>query len=98
MEKFQSKLYTWKVNTLSFGGRLTPTKSVLGSLPTYYLSSFKAPQGILGNLEKLRCIFLWGGTGEKNKIHWVEWPKVVAKKGWRSRCGVTKSSKFGFTH
>lgn len=62
LKKFQSKLSSWKANTLSFFGRLMLVKSVLGSLPTYYLSLFKAPQGILDYLEKLRHRFLWGGT------------------------------------
>ena len=56
-------------------------KSVLGSLPTYYLSLFKAPQGILDSLEKIRRRFLWGGTDvKKKKIHWVDWTNVVADK------------------
>lgn len=55
-------------------------KSVLGSSPTYYMSIYKAPQGILDVLETLRCRFLSGGTYEKRKIHWVDWSKVVANK------------------
>lgn len=80
IEKFQAKLSSWKANTLSFGGRATLFKSVLGSLPTYYLSLLKAPEGILDSLDKIRRRFLWGGTGDKSKIHWVEWSKAVADK------------------
>nr|KAJ0222973.1 hypothetical protein LSAT_V11C200055230 [Lactuca sativa] len=75
VDKFKSKLSTWKAKSLSFGGHLTLIKSVLNSLPTYYMSLFKAPQGILDLLEKLRRRFLWGGGQEKNKLHWVDWSK-----------------------
>ncbi|KAL4584021.1 hypothetical protein LXL04_008611 [Taraxacum kok-saghyz] len=38
------------------------------------------PQGVLDTLEKIRRRFLWGGTDEKKKIHWVSWDKVIAPK------------------
>ena len=43
IEKFRAKLSRWKASTLSFGGRLTLCKSVLGSLGSYYFSLYKAP-------------------------------------------------------
>lgn len=42
----------WKASTLSFGGKLTLTKYVLGSLPTYFLSFLKAREEIIDSLEK----------------------------------------------
>jgi len=78
VDKFHSKLSSWKARTLSFGGRVTLIKSVLHSLPTYYMSLFKTPQGILDELEKISRRFLWGGSEAKSKIHWVEWGKVCA--------------------
>ncbi|GJV74974.1 hypothetical protein Tco_1506558 [Tanacetum coccineum] len=44
IDRFHSKLSTWKANLLFIAGRLTLIKSVLGSLGIYYLSIFKAPQ------------------------------------------------------
>lgn len=35
IDKFHSKFSSWKSKTLSFGGRLTLIKSVLGNLPAY---------------------------------------------------------------
>lgn len=69
IERFRSKLSKWKSKSLSFGGRLTLTQSVLGNLPTYFLSLFLAPDGIIQTLEKLRSKFLWGASDDKKKIH-----------------------------
>ncbi|XP_023759766.1 uncharacterized protein LOC111908165 [Lactuca sativa] len=80
IERFRSKLSKWKSKSLSFGGRLTLTQSVLGNLPTYFLSLFLAPDGIIQTLEKLRRRFLWGASVDKKKIHWVSWDRVVAPK------------------
>jgi len=80
IEKVRSKLSSWKANSLSFGGRLTLTKSVLGSLPLYFFSLFKAPNSVIDSIEKIRRKFLWGGSEEKNKIHWVSWKVVLGPK------------------
>nr|GEV54230.1 RNA-directed DNA polymerase, eukaryota [Tanacetum cinerariifolium] len=39
--KLSSRLSKWKLKNLSIGGRLTLIKSVLSSLPLYFMSSFK---------------------------------------------------------
>ncbi|KAL4578043.1 hypothetical protein LXL04_014158 [Taraxacum kok-saghyz] len=80
IDKFQSKLSSWKAQNLSLGGRLTLTKNVLGSLPSYYFSLFVAPVGVVNTLEKIRRNFLWGGLDEQKNIRWVAWNKVVVSK------------------
>lgn len=80
IEKFQSKLTSWKAKPLSFGGRLTLTEVVLGSLPSYYFSLFVALIGIIDTLEKIITQFLWGESDEKYKTNWVAWEKVIATK------------------
>ncbi|GKC14747.1 hypothetical protein Tco_1011529 [Tanacetum coccineum] len=54
---FTKKLSSWKSNLLTIGGRLTLIKSVLGSLPIYFLSIFKAPEAMLFG-EKLSSRFM----------------------------------------
>ncbi|GJX54257.1 putative RNA-directed DNA polymerase, eukaryota, reverse transcriptase zinc-binding domain protein [Tanacetum coccineum] len=44
IERFHKRLSKWKSMTLFISGRLTLTKSVLGSLGVYYFSTFKAPK------------------------------------------------------
>ncbi|GJY10807.1 RNA-directed DNA polymerase, eukaryota [Tanacetum coccineum] len=52
VQKVSTKLSSWKAKSLSVGGRLTLIKSVLGAIPTYYMSMFKVLEGILSQLEK----------------------------------------------
>ncbi|KAK1423484.1 hypothetical protein QVD17_18787 [Tagetes erecta] len=77
---FESRLSSWKANALSFGGRITLLKSVLGSLPIYYFSLFKAPIHVIECLEKLRKKFLWSGNNPSAKIHWLKWDRIMAPK------------------
>ena len=80
IDRFLSKLSMWKAKSLSLGGRLTLLTSVLGNLPTFFLSLFVAPAGVIETLEKIRRAFLWGGAEGKSKINWVSWDKVIAAK------------------
>lgn len=83
VDKFQSKLSNWKANSLSFGGKIDLDKTGFGKF-TYILSVIiQSTTRILDSLEKKRIIFLWGGTDVKNKIHWVDWLKVMADKNDR---------------
>lgn len=80
IERFHSKLTSWKAKTLSFGGRLTLIKSVLGNLSTYFFSIFVVPMGVINTLEKIRQKFLWGEMESNKKINWVAWEKVITHK------------------
>ncbi|GJU22799.1 hypothetical protein Tco_1156141 [Tanacetum coccineum] len=46
--KLSARLSKWKLKSLSIGGRLTLIKSVLSSLPLYYMSSFKKKMSLIG--------------------------------------------------
>jgi len=48
-----ARLSSWKSKFLSLGSRLILLKSVLSSLPVYFLSFFKAPVGIISSIESL---------------------------------------------
>ncbi|GJY18325.1 putative RNA-directed DNA polymerase, eukaryota, reverse transcriptase zinc-binding domain protein [Tanacetum coccineum] len=51
VERFQKRLSNWKSKSLSYGGRLTLLKSILGNLGVYFFSTFKAPTTIIKKLE-----------------------------------------------
>lgn len=80
VEKVKAKLALWKRRTLSFAGRLTLIKSVLDSLPGYYISLFKVPKGVAKEIDKWRATFLWGSSEIRRKIHLVNWKLVTLSK------------------
>ena len=80
IDRFQKRLSNWKTKTLSYGGRLTLIKSVLGSLGVYFFSTFKAPISILKKLESIRRDFFWGGSSDTKKIAWIAWDKVIGPR------------------
>ncbi|GJT89198.1 RNA-directed DNA polymerase, eukaryota, partial [Tanacetum coccineum] len=68
IQKVRARLSKWKVKTLSVGGRLTLLKSVLGAVPVYNMSIYKAPKGVLHEMEMLRNKFFNGADSMENKI------------------------------
>ncbi|KAJ0554035.1 putative RNA-directed DNA polymerase [Helianthus annuus] len=75
---FERRLSLWKASFLSIGGRLTLIRSVLESLPTYFLSLYKAPVKVIADLEGIIRRFLWAGSAIDKKIHWVAWDRVAS--------------------
>nr|GEZ38703.1 reverse transcriptase domain, reverse transcriptase zinc-binding domain protein [Tanacetum cinerariifolium] len=61
----------------SIGDRLTLIKSVLDSIPIYYLSFFKAPLKIINLLESLRARFFWGFKDGARGISRVKWNSII---------------------
>lgn len=80
IDKFKAKLASWKRKLLSYGGRLTLVKSVLSSLPVYYLSLFKLPEGVAKIIDRLQANFLWGGSASGRKLHMVKWSEVTKSR------------------
>ncbi|KAI3784929.1 hypothetical protein L1987_44037 [Smallanthus sonchifolius] len=78
IDTFRRRLSNWKAKTLSFGGRITLIKSVMNSLPTYFFSLYKAPEQVIRELDRLRRLFLWGGSEDQAKVCCVAWEKVIA--------------------
>ena len=58
IDSFKRKLASWKSKFLSFGGRVTLIKSVLGSLPIYFMLLFKMPEKVALELDKIQARFL----------------------------------------
>nr|GEX13776.1 RNA-directed DNA polymerase, eukaryota, reverse transcriptase zinc-binding domain protein [Tanacetum cinerariifolium] len=56
IKKFSSKLSSWKARLLSVGGHLSLIKSVLGNLPTYYMSLYLMPVSVRNKLEAMRVL------------------------------------------
>lgn len=80
IEKFEKRLASWQLQYLSMGGRLTLIKSVLDSIPTYYMSLFPIPKKVLKQLDKIRRDFLWEGNINTHMFHLTKWDKVTQPK------------------
>lgn len=72
IEKFETRLVGWKAKTLSIGRRVALLRSVLSSLPIFYMSIFQIPKGVIKELEKIERRLLWCGSEEKQKIHYIK--------------------------
>ncbi|WMV58738.1 hypothetical protein MTR67_052123 [Solanum verrucosum] len=80
IEKCEKKLARWKSQYLSLGGRLTLISSVLDALPTYMMSLFPIPLGIINRLDSIRRKFLWLGNKVRKGYHLVKWKTVINEK------------------
>ncbi|KAE8704873.1 hypothetical protein F3Y22_tig00110435pilonHSYRG00103 [Hibiscus syriacus] len=74
--RFNAKLSGWIANSLSIAGRVVLVKSVLCSLPVYFMSMFRIPAAVILKLNSIMASFLWGDSIDKKKIHWVNWKSV----------------------
>ena len=81
-ERFKRKLVVWKKHRLSKGERLVLLKSNLSNLPIYFMSLFVIPKKVRIRLEIIQKDFLWGGLGDRSKIHLVNWSDVCKAKNF----------------
>nr|XP_023872480.1 uncharacterized protein LOC111985081 [Quercus suber] len=79
-ERIWKKLKGWKEKLLSQAGREILIKAVVQAIPTYTMSCFKLPKGLINEIEGLIRKFWWGYHGEHKRIHWVSWEKLCLPK------------------
>ena len=81
VKRNQTRLASWKTKILSRAGRLTLIKSVLNSLPVYYLSMFKMPKSVALKIVRLQRRFFWGGScRDKFGSPMVNWSHIQLPK------------------
>ena len=80
-ERIWKKLKGWKESLLSQAGREVLVKAVIQAIPTYTMSCFKLPIGLIKEIETLIRKFWWGYRGDQRKIHWIAWEKMCKPKG-----------------
>lgn len=91
IEKFHSKLSSWKVKLLSFGGRVTLVKVVLGNLTTFLCPSLLFQNESLIPLRKLEG-YLFGVVSSIRKILvGLHGKRYSSKKGGGIGPGSTKT-------
>nr|GEX01492.1 RNA-directed DNA polymerase, eukaryota [Tanacetum cinerariifolium] len=77
VDRVKNRLSKWKMKMLSIGGRLTLLKSVLGSMPIFHMSIFRALLTVLRTLESIRSQLFKGQKLNSKKASWVRVIKVI---------------------
>lgn len=65
---------------LSKAGRLTLLKSLLSSIPVYYMSLFLVPKGVASQMERLFRKFYWNEEENTRKMRTVSWDIICTGK------------------
>ncbi|XP_058761402.1 uncharacterized mitochondrial protein AtMg00310-like [Vicia villosa] len=55
-------------------------KFVLQAIPTYIMSVFLLPDGVIDDIEKMINSFWWGGGANSKGIRWMSWDKLTCLK------------------
>ena len=80
VDKVRARLSAWKGKCLSLAGRVCLVKSVLTSIPLFYLSIFKSPVSVCKKISSIQRRFVWAWGVENKRISWVRWDKVCKPK------------------
>jgi hypothetical protein len=80
INKLHERVKNWTYRSLNQAGRLILTKSVLQAIPTFMMSVFPTPKGILQKIRTIQRDFLWRGAEIKKKWAMVAWEKVCKPK------------------
>lgn len=80
VQKLRKKLSFWRRRALSFEGCIFLLKSVLTTMPLFYLSFYRLPKAVAHTISGLMWKFLWDGSKEESKICWMSWAQVCRPK------------------
>ena len=82
------RLGGWRTGLLSCGGRLVLLKTVLATIPMYYMLVFRMPAGVKRCLEKIMWSFFWRGPQ-------LEETRGAALVAWKTVCRSASLSGLG---
>ena len=88
-ERIWKKIQGWQEKLLSRPGKEILLKAVVQAIPTYMMSIFKIPEGLIDEIHTLMARFWWGSTDTQRKMHWSSWdalckPKAMGGLGFRN--------------
>ncbi|XP_042950231.1 uncharacterized protein LOC122282336 [Carya illinoinensis] len=95
-ERIWRRMCSWKSVFLSTAGKEILIKSVLQAIPSYTMSVFKLPCGLIKEIEALFSKFWWSHNKSVKGIHWKSWEKLGQVKtkgglGFRSLASFNKA-------
>ena len=80
MEQIWTRMQGWKEKLLSQADKEITIKEVVQFIPTYPISVFHLPIGLLKDIEAMIQKFWWGCSENSRKIHWVWWETLCSSK------------------
>jgi hypothetical protein len=97
VQKIGNRLPGWKRKLLSYPGRETLVKSVLSSMPTYFMTAFKLPKWAILHIDRYRRSFLWRGN-DPDRVQGghclVRWKNCIRPRKWGG-LGILDLENFG---
>ncbi|KAK2645148.1 hypothetical protein Ddye_020343 [Dipteronia dyeriana] len=90
VNRIEKRLALWKIKFLNKWGRLVLIKSILSSIPSYFLSIFKVPIRVANSYEKLQRSFFGGYGIEKRKFT----PFIGLLYATNKNLGISNGSAF----
>jgi len=94
IERVEKKIGMWCFRWLTLGGRLTLIKTILESIPVYWMTLYKIPKSVLNFLRGLATSYLWSGNNSHDKIHLTRW-SVIARPRSMGGWGLKDLETFG---
>ncbi|CAN7095354.1 unnamed protein product [Brassica rapa subsp. narinosa] len=80
VDKIRQRSQSWTTRFLSGAGKHVMLQSVLTSLPTHSMSSFKIPISLCNRIQSILTRFWWDSAPDKRKIAWVAWSTMARPK------------------
>ncbi|XP_074299649.1 putative mitochondrial protein AtMg00310 [Silene latifolia] len=74
------KLQGWKERMLSKSGKEVINRAVAQAIPSYMMSLFLLPVGLIDELHSIMARFWWGSSERDRKLHWWSWNKLRQPK------------------
>ncbi|KAK3211392.1 hypothetical protein Dsin_016098 [Dipteronia sinensis] len=68
-DRVWAKIKGWGKKLLSVGGKEVFLKAVIQAIPTYAMSIFRLPKGLISEIQRLCARFWWGSKVNQRKIH-----------------------------
>jgi hypothetical protein len=89
LHKFRAKLTTIKANKLNHTRRLTYIKSMLASIPVYYMSTVLFSKSFVGRITAIIRKFWWTGVQEDSPT------SPIAYRSWHDICQPKENGGLG---
>lgn len=95
-DKIQNCLSKWRAKSLSLAGRITLTKSVLNTIPVYYMQTNFLPSSTCEEIDKISRDFIWGFSDEGKGSHLIAWDRICRPKN-EGGLGIRKARLMNYS-